>query len=250
MTTQNGRRPLSAAEVDTALSYVRTRADLARQRGTTRAIVDELIVLLLVKAGLRPNELCGLKIGDLFGTNGEMALGIRDTNGGIARKVDIREDAAERLVRFIKCHRNGAQAGDSLLESERGGPLGYMSLYSKVRRIGREAEIGRLSPFALRRTYIHELYEAEHDLRYVQQQAGYASRRSIAKHVKVNVDGDDTMGDCAGTRERTSAGPRAADSVQAPTCEACGTILANGRGERIESGQLLCDGCLMYFRRA
>ncbi|HUV63504.1 MAG TPA: hypothetical protein VMW24_06365 [Sedimentisphaerales bacterium] len=107
-----------------------------------------------------------------------------------------------------------------------------------------------MSPAALRRTYVQQLYKAEGDLRYVQQQAGYASRRSIAKHVKVNRDPDNADGDCVKTPERTPTGPRAADLLHTPTCEACGTILANGRGERIESGQLLCDGCLKYFHRA
>jgi len=38
--------------------------------------------------------------------------------------------------------------------------------------------------------------------------------------------------------------------ISMPTCEACGATIATGRGKRIESGQLLCDGCLPYFRRA
>lgn len=250
MTARNGPRPLSATEADVVLSYVRTRANMARQRGTTRAIVDELIVLLLVRAGLRPDELCGLTTGDLLGTNGERTLVIRNARGNTAREVDISEDLADRLARFIKCHRNRTQARDSLLESERGGPLSYMSLYSKIRRIGRETGIGRLSPAALRRTYIHQLYETEQDLRYVQQQAGYASRRSVARHVRANIDRDGTTGRYAGTQEGTPLGPKADDSTPALTCEACGAIVTRDRGRRIESGQLLCNECLKYFHKA
>jgi len=246
MTNQNGRKHLSAAELGAVLSYARTRADLSRQKGTTRAVVDELIVLLLAAAGLRPHELCSLRIGDLPGTHGEMALWIRDTTGGIGRKVHISEDLAERMARFVRFHRNGAQDEDLLLESERGGPLGYMSLYSKVRRIGQEAAIGKLSPAALRRTYIQQLYQAEQDLRYVQEQAGYSRRRSIAEVVK-------TCRDAAGgdVNQPEQAGNGLAGMVpgQTPMCEACGTIITKGTGSRIESGQLLCDGCLRYFRR-
>jgi len=243
MTNQNGRKDLSAAELDAVLSHVRTRADLARQKGTTRAVIDELIVLLLAKAGLRPHELCALRIGDLSGTNGEMALCIRDTNGGVARKVNISEDLAGRLARFVRFYRNGAQAEDLFLKSERGGPLSYMSLYSKIRRIGREAGTGKLSPAALRRTYVQRLYEAEQDVRYVQEQAGYMSRRSIAEAVK-------TCRDAVGGDATQPAGePTSMDLKQSPACEACGTIITNGRGRRIQSGQLLCDGCLRYFHR-
>ena len=242
MTTRNRRRPLSAAEMDIVLSYVKTRADLARRRGTTRAIVDELIVLLLAKAGLRPNELCRLRIGDLLGTNGERMLGIRDTRGDTARQVDIGEDLADRLARFIKCHRNRAQAKDSLLESERGRLLSYMSLYSKVRRIGRETGIGRLSPAALRQTYIHQLYEAEQDLRYVQQQTGYTRARSVAEQLKIRSPQDTWKTGSATRAEQGAMEPK-------PVCESCGAAVPGDGGRRIESGQLLCNECLKYFHK-
>ena len=247
MTNQNGRKRLSAAELVTVLSYVRTRANLARQKGTIRAVVDESIILLLAQVGLRPHELCALRIGDLPGTHGEMALWIRDTTGGVARKVHISEDLAERLARFVRSYRNGAQQEDLLLESERGGPLGYMSLYNKVRRIGQEAAIGKLSPAALRRTYIQQLYHAEQDLRYVQEQAGYMSRRSIAEIVKICCD---AAGDGANQPEQAGNKLAGIDPWQTSICEACGATITKGTGRRIESGQLLCDGCLRYFRRA
>ncbi len=246
MTSQNGRKHLSEAGLSVVLSYVRTRADLARQKGTSRAVVDELIVQLLAEAGLRPHELCALRIEDLPGTHGETALWIRDTNGGVARKVNIREDLLERLARFVRFYRKAAQEEDLLLKSERGGPLSYMSLYSKVRRIGQEAAIGKLSPAALRRTYVQQLYQAEQDLRYVQEQAGYASRRSIGQIVKTCRD---AAGGGANQPEQAGSGIAGMGPEPMPACEACGALIAIGGGGRIESGQLLCDGCLRYFRR-
>jgi len=77
MATRNGIEHLSSAELGALLSHIRSRADSARKKGTTRAVVDELIILLLVRAGLRPNELCSLKIGDLYWTKGQMALQVR-----------------------------------------------------------------------------------------------------------------------------------------------------------------------------
>lgn len=249
MTSRNNRKNLSGVELDAVLSYVGCRADLARQKGTKRAIVDELIVQLLAKAGLRPNELSALIIGDLPGTHGETALWIRDMSGGIARKVTISEDLAQRLARFVRFYRNGAQTEDRLLESERGTPLSYMSLYSRLRRIGREVGITQLSPAALRQTYVQQLYETTGDLRYVQQQAGYAGRRSMAQHIKAKGDPENTGRDCRKIPEKTLDGPGAKDPVQTPTCEACGTIILAGGGKRIESGQLLCKGCLQYFQK-
>lgn len=253
MTSRGSRKYLSAAEIAAMLSYVRTRADLARQKGTTRAVVDELIVLLLVRAGLRTHELRALKIADLPAAHGETTLWIRDGKPGLARKVQISEELAERLTRFVRFYRNGRQTEDRLLESERGGPLSYMSLYSKLRRVGREAGIAKLTPASLRRTYVQQLFQAEQDLRYVQEQAGYKGRRSIAGHLKIGgvrapAPGCRRTAAGATQPEQRAIGP--AGTEPTTPCEACGIIIANGRGARIESGQLLCDGCLKYFRRA
>ena len=46
------RKYLSEGELQTLLSNVKSRADLARERGTTRAIIYELIFLLSARVGL------------------------------------------------------------------------------------------------------------------------------------------------------------------------------------------------------
>jgi integrase len=142
MTNRKCREYLSMAELAAVLTYVRTRAGRARRKGAARAVVDELIVMLLAGAGLRSHDLITLRIKDLPETHGEMALWIRNTNSGVARKVNIDKDLTELLARFVRFYRNGAQADDLLVVSERDGPLKYISLYSKVRRIGREAGVG------------------------------------------------------------------------------------------------------------
>jgi integrase len=249
VTNENRSKFLSDAELGILLSYVKSQADLARKRGTTRAVVDELIVLLLARAGLRPNEVCALKIEDLPAIHGEKTVWIRDTTGEIIRKVDIDSDMTESLARFVRLYRKGTEQEDFLLESERGNRFGYMSVYSKVRRIGEEAGVGKLSPATLRHTYMVRLYEAEQDLRYVQEQTGYASRRTVARYVTIAGDQKKTVG--RGSIESTGEGPierKGRDSELTQTCEGCGAKIATGGGDRIESGQLLCPQCLKYFR--
>lgn len=246
MSNKKKRKCLSTAELQMLLSYVKSQADSARERGTTRAIIDELIVLLLARAGLRTNEIRELKLEDLPAGHGERALWIRNAMGEVLRTVDISEDIAQLLTRFVRLYRKGAKKKDSLLETERGNPFGYMSLYSKVRRIGEEAGIGKLSPAILRYTYMLRLYEAEQDLRYVQEQTGYVSRRMLAKYL--TKDSSKRMSAKRGGAESTKQGSvkqkgRLLES--AGRCEACGTT--TGRGRRIESGQFLCHECLEYF---
>jgi len=247
MGNRKKRKCLSQAELQTLLSYVKSQADSARERGTTRAIIDELIVLLLARAGLRSNEIRGLKIEDISSEYGERALWIRDAMGEVLRTVDISEDIAQLLTRFVRLYRKGAKKKDSLLETERGSPFGYMSLYSKVRRIGEQAGIVKLSPAILRHTYIACLYEAEQDLRYVQEQTGYVSRRTLAKYL--TKDRRKIMSAKRCDAESTKQGSvKRKGRLLEPTgrCEACGT--ATGHGRRIDSGQFLCHECLEYFR--
>lgn len=225
MIERSKHKILSEKEVQQLLSYVMSQADSARKRGTSRAVVDETITLLFFEAGLRPKELCELKIEDLPVMSGENSIWIRNADK-VVRKVSISNELAELLTRFVTIYRNNAHQKDLLLQSERGNPISYMSLYSKLKRIGKQTGIGQLSPAILRYTYIKCLYDTEQDLRYVQEQAGYVNCRNLYKFVS------------NGNIEIKQ------------TCEACGMIIKKGRGKRIDSGQLLCNKCLQYFHRS
>jgi integrase/recombinase XerD len=206
---------------------VKDRADTARKRGTSRAVIDELIVLLLLNTGLRTNELCGLKIKDLPVMHNEKTIWIRKKNK-ITRKVEVPEDLIELLKRFVKLYRNGAKQNDLLLESERGNAFSYISLYSKIKRIGEASGIGKLSLAMLRLTYVKRLYDTEQDLRYVREQAGYASIRTTANNIHIKK-----------TRKKSKATQK---------CEACGVNINKGKGRKIDSGQLICSRCQKYFK--
>lgn len=128
------------------------------------------------------------------------------------------------LRQYVHLYRADAPSSAPLVLSERGTPFGYISLYSKVRRIGQEASLARLSPAMLRHTFVVRLYESRQDLRLVQEQAGHARLKSTARQVR----------------------PRR----PAPRCDACNRTMASGSGERIDSGQILCPRCLKDLRNA
>jgi integrase len=247
VTKGNTRKYLSEAEFKKLLSYVKGRGDLARRKGASRAVVDELIILLLARAGLRPNEVCALKIEDLPLRNGEETLWIRNQTGDILRKVEIATDISEYLARFVRFYRNGAKQTDYLLVSERGNPFGYMNIYSKLRKMVEQSGIGKLSPVTLRHTFIVRLFETEQDLRYVQEQAGYNSLRTVAMYVAGNNQMKATVRNGAGLMKQTKIRHKRKESRSKKICEACGTKIAGSSGKRIESGQFLCNECLSYF---
>ena len=177
---------LSDGELKKLRRYVKDRADLARMRAGSRGVIDELIVELLVSTGLRASELCDLNIGDLPAKHGKDCIWVRDGKGNVSRAVDISEKLAKRIERFVKLYRKGAKAKSPLLVSEQGGRMIYRSVYSKIKRIGEQAGIGRLHPHMLRHTYLTRLYNVEKDLRFVQDQAGHASPTTTAIYAKTN----------------------------------------------------------------
>ena len=179
---------LSETQLRRLRQYVKDMADLARQRGSTRAVIDELVVELLINTGLRASELCSLNIGDLPTSHGKETIWIRDGKGNVTRTVDIPETMNKRLERFVKLYRKGAGSEDPLLVSSKGNRMIYRSIYEKIKKLGRQSGIGRLHPHILRHTYGTRLYNVEQDLRFVQDQLGHASPTTTAIYAKTNAE--------------------------------------------------------------
>ena len=240
--TPHQRQPrfLSAAELAGLLTSVARRAEQARRTGSSRPVTDELIVLLLVEMGLRASELCALRIGDLPPVDGRNEVWIRPFRGNRGRAMKISPKTADTLWKYVRLYRRGAKPNDPLFLSERGTPFSYMSLYSKVRKLGREGGFIRLSPGVLRRTFLVSLYGREQDLRLVQEQAGHASVKTTARFL----------------RARPGQQPRAhpaddGDGDRTPmavVCDACAHRTPRTTATRIDSGQVLCPDCLRDLR--
>lgn len=177
---------LSDIQLKKLRQYVKDMADLARQRGSERAIIDELIVELLANTGLRASELCNINIGDLPVTHGKDSVWIRNSKGKVTRTVDIPESLVKRLERFARLYRKGAKTKEPLLVSSKGERIIYRTIYEKMKKLGNKSGIGKLHPHVLRHTYLTRLYNVEHDLRFVQDQAGHASPTTTAIYAKTN----------------------------------------------------------------
>lgn len=178
---------LSEAQLRRLRQYVKDMADLARQRGTMRGVIDEMVIELLVNTGLRASELCGLNLSDLPMSHGKDTVWVRDGKGKVARTVDIPESMNKRLERFVKLYRKDANPDEPLLVSSRGKRMIYRSIYEKIKKLGRQSGIGKLHPHMLRHTYGTRLYNVEQDLRFVQDQLGHASPTTTAIYAKTNA---------------------------------------------------------------
>ena len=146
---------LSDTQLRRLRQYVKDMADLARRRGSRRAVVDELIVELLANTGLRASELVALDIRDLPVSHGKPAVWVRDGKGKVARVVDVPESLQKRLERFVRLYRKRARPKSPLLVSTNGKRMIYRSIYEKCRKLGRLSGIGKLHPHMLRHTFAH-----------------------------------------------------------------------------------------------
>jgi site-specific recombinase XerC len=179
---------LSKEQQRQLLSYVKAQADLGRARGSKRAIIDELICLLLVEAGLRADEVCCLRLKDLPVCHGKNSVWIDNGKGSVARAVEIPQRLAKQIRRFCQLCRAKARPEDHLFISSKGKPLCYMTLYQKIRRVGERAGIGRLHPHMLRHTYATRLYSVEKDLLFVSDQLGHANASTT--HIYAKTDSE------------------------------------------------------------
>ncbi len=260
---------LSETQLNRLLQYVNTRADAARRRGTTRAIVDELIVLLMLNTGIKAGELCRLNVTDLPIDHTTNLIKLRDARGNIARTIDAPQMLIDYIREFIATYRSPAKPDEPLIISERGGRLIYMSLYSKLKKIGRKAGIGNLHPQMLRSTYTVRLYDQVKDLRLVQKKLGHAALKTTAMYVTPRsgpaqgpgphslklscrqTNDDDKVMPPTSTTKKVSDPPAPASTVSAPrltTCEACGASVPTAAATTIDSGHILCARCLSEIR--
>jgi integrase len=223
--TDDHDRVLQDHELDRLREYVHTKADEARRKGSTRAIVDELLFVLLADAGLKPKEVCDLNISDIPAHQKSGKLHIRLHPASRNRHVQVSNQTTDLINVYAQVHRQGARHSAPLLLSERGNRFGYISIYNKIRRLGEKVNLERLHPNTLRKTYMLRLFQKEQNIRLVQQQAGHASHKTTIQYLKSSID--------------LHSGP----------CDVCGHQIPGNTGKRIDSGHLLCSQCFNAFQR-
>jgi len=153
---------------------------LARKRAET----NRMIIDLLANTGLRAGELCNLRLRDLPCHHGKPVINIRDGKGQVERSVEISTAFADRLQQFIKRHRPAAKPRNPLFLNENRRPLSYKSLYSKLKIIGKAADLGNLHPHMLRHTFATLFYTDNKNLLLLQDQLGHSKPEITAIYAR------------------------------------------------------------------
>jgi len=194
---RGGLRPdkwLSTAEEKQLREYVDEQA----AEGSVRAMVNRMIIMILLDAGLRASELTTLRIADTPAGHGKDAIWVDDGKGRVDRVVDIPKALSTEIRRFVKLYRRSAKPGSALIASEAGYRrlqdhgtverscrLTYSSLYHRVRRIGEMARV-KLYPHKCRHTFGMKTYNVAEDTFLTQDQLGHASVETTRVYARTN----------------------------------------------------------------
>jgi site-specific recombinase XerD len=170
---------LSPAQIAT----LRGSLEVSRSAGAAAedelAVRNAVMIELLVGSGLRVSELCGLRVADVYLSNGRADLLVRRGKGGKSRLVAISERLAEYLRRFLA--RRTPEGRDleperPMFLSERGRALTRSALHriwkTALRRAGLSTTWG---VHATRHSYAVEIYRKTRDLRLTQRLLGHAN---------------------------------------------------------------------------
>jgi integrase/recombinase XerC len=175
--------PLTEAQVATLV-----KASASGQPSLARR--DTVILMLLLHAGLRVNELVELRLDDVqFDYPGvHLVVGLpsrhgKDSRPGETRNVPLEGEARQALYDYLSV-RPQIEGEDHLFLSREGRPLSVRSVQRIVSLLGRSAGLEGVSPQALRRTYANHLLATTGDLALVAERLGQRDLAAAAQYVR------------------------------------------------------------------
>ena len=197
---------LTLEEVRRLRQVVGAEAAQAKANGSRRGLVNAMLVDLMLETGLRAAEVCGLRLEDLPSFHGKNVVIVRQGKGDKMRTVIVKQSFKEKLDDYLKNCRKGAKPNSPLFASEAGNRrvkrkigrqgkvitlieqssgLTYASLYTHIKRLGKQAGIPHLHPHMLRHTFGTHLYAAEKDIQFVARQMGHSNVGTTSRYAGV-----------------------------------------------------------------
>ena len=183
---------LSVGQFAKVISFVKSEADEARAKNSylCRAVVNEMLIILMAETGLRASEICNLKLKNLPSYHGKPTIEVECGKGQKSRAVGVSEWFASKLTGYVHRYLGSASPESRLFRSERGGPIKYRSIYMKIKRIGLQNGIwlyrkdgrlkSRFSPHKMRHTFGTGLLNASSNTWLVQIELGEFQSRNVS----------------------------------------------------------------------
>lgn len=153
---------------------------------TPAALCDQGVLELAYASGLRVSELRGVRLEQLHLEAGFLTV---IGKGNKERVVPVGRKAVAALERYLEAGRPKLLTGKSpanLFLNRRGLPFAASTMWTRIKRRVRQAEIGRnVTPHSLRHSFATHLLENGADLRVIQELLGHAniSTTEVYTHV-------------------------------------------------------------------
>lgn len=174
------RMPRLEKKILPALTGSEVRATLAACE-TER---DRAVVLVLLDAGLRASELCGLNVDDVDMTTG--AVHVRHGKGQKERITFIGPRTRKQIFRYLKLERT--DGGKALFLSARGERLTYSGVAQIFKRLRRKVKIDNLSAHACRRTFAINALRGGMNIYVLAKLMGHADIHVLKQYLAIVED--------------------------------------------------------------
>jgi len=131
-------------------------------------------VRLLVVTGMRVGELCRLRLDDVAPDGSVLRVHGKGARDRVAYVTDA--SLRQELRRIVETRRRAAAGAGALFLNRNGAPLRPQSVRAKLKRLAKDAGLGRrVTPHMLRHTAATLLIETGVDIRFVQRLLGHSS---------------------------------------------------------------------------
>jgi len=198
---------LSVKQFAALMQTVKAEADAVRAKNPylCRALMNEMLLIVMAETGLRAGELCALKLKNLPAYHGKPEIEVERGKGQKPRTVGVSEWFASQLTAYVKRHLGSSSPESWLFRSERGGRIRYPSVYAKIKRLGIKSGIwlyhkdgrltSRLSPHKLRHSFGTALLNSSNNTWLVQIALGHSKAetsqiyaRTLSEKVKLAMN--------------------------------------------------------------
>lgn len=156
---------------------------VALRAGARRSLMprDYAIVELMLQAGLRVNEVAGLKKSDIVPTAYGLRLLVRGSSEQQVRQVPLNETLAHALREYIEV-RPAAPEVEQLFVSQQGKPLSTRSIQRLIEAYGEAAQLEDVCANSLRHTCAKKMLEEKNPPEMVAQWLGYKNVDSLNRY--------------------------------------------------------------------
>jgi integrase/recombinase XerD len=173
------------------LSKMEMKRVLAVVRSSRHAARNELIVALSFLAGLRACEIAALRVGDVYGRDGEVADAIildpDQTKGHERQTVLVSTNLRKKLAVYrLKCRGRTWCAPEPLVRSAKRGAFSAASIANLFAHIYKLAGISGASSHSCRRQFITSLADSGVSAHIIQALARHKNLSTTQRYIEVN----------------------------------------------------------------